>query len=66
MYRHEEDIMMQRDFIAGTSMIFIEDAYPDFPIGNFVTDIIVNNQSVSATAEKYKPEAEASIAKIGK
>lgn len=66
IYNHEEDIFIMRDHINGTGQILLDDAYPDFPIYKFVEDIIVNNQSVTATAEKYKPEAEASIAKLGK
>ncbi|OBZ13095.1 MULTISPECIES: ABC transporter substrate-binding protein [Bacillales] len=66
LYNHEEDILMTRDHINGTGQILLDDAYPDFPTGKFIEDILVNNQSVTATAEKYKPEAEASIAKLGK
>lgn len=66
LYNHEEDVAMQRDHITNTGQILLDDAYPEFPTGKFVTDIIVNNQSVTATAEKYKPEAEASIAKLSK
>ena len=65
MYTHEEDIAMHREHITGTGRTFLEDAYPEYPISDFVTDIIVNNQSVTATSEKYRPEAEASIARLG-
>ncbi|MNI92104.1 hypothetical protein D3C73_1498580 [compost metagenome] len=66
MYGNQEDIDMILQHIKGTGVITLDEAYPDYPTNTFVEDIIVNNQSVSATAEKYKPEAEASIAKIGK
>ena len=64
-YNHEEDIMVMKDKITHTAQIVLEDAYPDYPTGKFLKDILVNNQSVAATAQKYKPEAEASIAKLG-
>lgn len=66
IYTHEEDVAMVRDHINNTGQILLETAYPDFPTNGFLKDIIVDNQSVTATAEKYKPEAEASIAKLGK
>lgn len=65
IYAHEEDILMIRDHINGTGKILLDDAFPEFPIYAFVEDVIVNNQSVTATAEKVKPLAEASIAKLG-
>ncbi|MGN7455674.1 ABC transporter substrate-binding protein [Paenibacillus pasadenensis] len=64
-YNHEEDIMMMKDNINGKGQIVLEDAYPDYPTGKFLTDILVNSQSVTASAQKYKPEAEASIGKLG-
>lgn len=66
IYGHEEDITMVREHIAGTGVIMIDDAYPDFPTYNFVQDIISNNASVTATAEKYKAQAQAAIDKLGK
>jgi len=66
IYTHEEDVAMIRDHINNTGQILLETAYPEFPTSGFLKDIIVDNQSVTATAEKYKPEAEASIAKLGK
>ncbi|AIQ45139.1 ABC transporter substrate-binding protein [Paenibacillus sp. FSL R7-0273] len=66
IYAHEEDVAMLHDHINNTGQILLETAYPDFPTYGFMKDIIVDNQSVTATAEKYKPEAEASIAKLGK
>lgn len=66
IYSHEEDVAMLHDHINNTGQILLETAYPDFPTYDYMKDIIVDNQSVTATAEKYKPEAEASIAKLGK
>ncbi|NIK77217.1 multiple sugar transport system substrate-binding protein [Paenibacillus castaneae] len=66
MYTHEEDVIMTRDHISGTGRILLDDSFPEYPTYAFMEDFLVNNQSVTATAEKYKPLAEASIAKLGK
>ncbi|MFD1953615.1 ABC transporter substrate-binding protein [Paenibacillus thailandensis] len=64
LYGHEEDIQMIREHIAGTGVIVLDGAYPDYPFNSYVEDIIVKNGSVTATAEKYKQQAEAAIAKL--
>ncbi|WP_337099349.1 ABC transporter substrate-binding protein [Paenibacillus sp. YIM B09110] len=65
IYTHEDDILITRDHINGTGKVLLDDSFPEFPTGLFVEDIIVGNQSVTATAEKVKPLAEASIGKLG-
>ena len=59
IYTNQEDIDMIREHIAGTGVITVDEAYTDYPTGAFIEDIIVNNQSVTATAEKYKQQAQA-------
>ncbi|GIP55392.1 hypothetical protein J42TS3_44270 [Paenibacillus vini] len=66
MYGNQEDIDMILQHIKGTGVITLDEAYPDYPTNTFVEDIIVNNQSVTATAEKYKQQAQASVDKLGK
>lgn len=63
-YTDEKDISMIREHISGTGRILLDDAYPGYPTGDFVTDIIKNNASVTATAEKYKAQAQAAIDKL--
>ncbi|MNP77523.1 hypothetical protein D3C76_1749680 [compost metagenome] len=57
---------MIREHISGTGVITVDEAYPNYPTGAFVEDIIVKNQSVAATAEKYKQQAQAAVDKLGK
>ncbi|MNP35913.1 hypothetical protein D3C76_1292660 [compost metagenome] len=66
LYGHEEDIQMIREHIYGTGIIVLDEAYPEYPFNSFVEDVIKNNASVTATAEKYKQQAQASIDKLGK
>lgn len=66
LYGHEEDIQMIRDHIYGTGIIVLDEAYPEYPFNSFVEDVIKNNASVTATSEKYKQQAQASIDKLGK
>lgn len=66
IYTNQEDIDMIREHIAGTGVITVDEAYTDYPTGAFIEDIIVNNQSVTATAEKYKQQAQAAVDKMGK
>ncbi|MGF9698007.1 ABC transporter substrate-binding protein [Paenibacillus sp. MABNR03] len=65
-YTDEKDIAMIREHIAGTGRILLDDAYTGYPIGDYVNDIIKDNASVTATAEKYKAQAQAAIDKLGK
>ncbi|MNC78652.1 hypothetical protein D3C75_1309170 [compost metagenome] len=57
---------MIREHIAGTGRILLDDAYAGYPIGDYVNDIIKNNASVTATAEKYKAQAQAAVDKLSK
>lgn len=66
IYANQEDIDMIREHISGTGVITVDEAYPNYPTGAFVEDIIVKNQSVAATAEKYKQQAQAAVDKLGK
>ncbi|MCL6457100.1 MAG: carbohydrate ABC transporter substrate-binding protein, partial [Gorillibacterium sp.] len=66
LYKNQEDIDMVREHIAGTGVITLDDAYTDYPTNSFVEDIIVKNASVTATAEKYKQQAQAAVDKFGK
>lgn len=65
LYTDEKDIQMIREHIAGTGRILLDDAYAGYPIGDYVNDIIKNNASVTATAEKYKAQAQAAMDKLG-
>lgn len=65
-YTDEKDIAIIREHIAGTGRILLDDAYTGYPFGDYVNDIIKNNASVTATAEKYKAQAQAAIDKLGK
>jgi multiple sugar transport system substrate-binding protein len=65
-YNHEEDIQMIREHIYGTGAIVLADAYPDYPFNSMIEDVIKKNASVTATAEKYKQQAQASMDKLGK
>ncbi|WP_334075072.1 MULTISPECIES: ABC transporter substrate-binding protein [Paenibacillus] len=66
IYANQEDIDMIREHISGTGVITVDEAYPNYPTGAFVEDIIVKNQSVTATAEKYKQQAQSAVDKLGK
>ncbi|WP_128101018.1 ABC transporter substrate-binding protein [Paenibacillus sp. DCT19] len=66
LYSDEKDIAMIREHIAGTGRILLDDAYAGYPIGDYVNDIIKNNASVTATAEKYKAQAQAAVDKLSK
>jgi multiple sugar transport system substrate-binding protein len=65
-YKTEADIAMALEHINGTGKISVEEGIPDYPFFAIMDDIIVNNQSVTATVEKYKAEAQASLDKVGK
>lgn len=64
-YSNEADIQMIRDHIYGTGTTILDGAYPDYPWSSMIDDVIKNNASVTATAEKYKQQAQASIDKLG-
>ncbi len=63
-FTNQTDIDMALQHINGTGRLTLEDGIPDFPFYAFMEEIIVQNQSVSATLEKHKPAAEAALAKI--
>lgn len=66
-YHTEEDIKIAREKINGTGMVAItDDGVPNYPFYKIVEDIIVNNQSVTATVEKYKAQAQDAVSKIKK
>jgi len=64
IYGFEDDIAMLREHIAGTGLITIDDAFPDFPTYAFTEEIIVKNASPAATAEKYKAQAQEAMDKL--
>jgi len=61
LYKHEEDISMLKAHIVGTGLTELDEAYPEFPYGEVVDDIIVNNVSVTAAVEKQKQKAQAAM-----
>ncbi|MNC07313.1 Bacterial extracellular solute-binding protein [compost metagenome] len=65
LYKHQEDINMVREHIAGTGMTSLDDAYPNFPMYEFIEEVLVKNTSVTAAAEIYKQQAQAAIDKLG-
>ncbi|MHA7965126.1 ABC transporter substrate-binding protein [Paenibacillus sp. CAU 1782] len=65
-YKTEADIAMALEHVNGTGKISVEEGIPDYPFFAIMDDIIVNNQSVTATVEKYKAEAQAALDKVGK
>ncbi|HEX7057203.1 MAG TPA: ABC transporter substrate-binding protein [Bacilli bacterium] len=63
-FKNEADIRMSLDHINGTGRLSLEEGIPDFPFYAIMDDIIKNNQSVSATLDKYKQAADSSLAKL--
>jgi multiple sugar transport system substrate-binding protein len=63
-FKNESDIKMATEHINGTGRITLEDGVPDFPFTAIVDDIIIKNQSVSATIEKHKPAGQAALDKV--
>jgi len=64
-YKTEADIQMALEHINGTGMISIEEGIPDYPFYAIMDEIIIQNQSVTATVEKYKAAAQAALDKVG-
>ncbi len=64
-YKTEADIQMAIEHVNGTGMISVEEGIPDYPFFGIMDDIIVNNQSVTATIEKFKQQGADSLAKLG-
>jgi multiple sugar transport system substrate-binding protein len=65
-YKTQADIEMALEHINGTGMISVEEGVPDYPFFPIMDEIIKENQSVTATVEKHKAEAEAALAKVKK
>jgi multiple sugar transport system substrate-binding protein len=63
-YMTEEDIRIGLEHINGTGMIFVEEGIPDYPFFSMMGEIFNDNQSVTATIEKYKNEAVAALEKV--
>jgi len=55
---------MALQHINGTGRLSLEEGIPDFPFYAIMDEIIMQNQSVSATIEKHKPTAEAALEKV--
>ncbi|XID90293.1 ABC transporter substrate-binding protein [Paenibacillaceae bacterium WGS1546] len=64
-YKTEADIEMALEHINGTGKISIEEGVPDYPFYAIMDDIIINNQSVTATVEKYKQQGAEALSKLG-
>lgn len=65
LYSTEDDTRIIREHITGTGLVALDEAYPEYPYNDFITDVIVNNASVASAAEKFKQQAQASIDKLG-
>jgi len=64
-YKTEADIQMALEHVNGTGMISIEEGVPDYPFYAIMDDIIINNQSVTATIETYKQQGAEALSKLG-
>src|SRR5690606_32807396 len=65
IYRYEHYVIMLRDHTAGTGVITVDQAFPDFPTCALVDDVVVNQISPAATAEDYYRPAAESLTKPG-
>ena len=63
-FKTEKDIQIALNHINGTGRITIEEYIQDFPFYAIMDEIFVQNQSVSATIEKYVQQAEAALEKL--
>jgi len=63
-FKTQEDIDMALQHINGTGRLSLEEGIPDFPFYAIMDEIIMQNQSVSATIEKYRQDAEAALEKV--
>lgn len=63
-FKNEADIMMAQEHVNGTGVISLEEGIADFPFYAIMDDIIIKNQSVSATIETHKQAGEAALAKV--
>jgi len=64
IYSYEDDVTMLRDHIAGTGLITLDEAFPEFPTWAFVNDVVVNQISPAAAAETYKGIASESLTQL--
>ncbi|MFB9327936.1 ABC transporter substrate-binding protein [Paenibacillus aurantiacus] len=63
-FKNQADIDLALKSVNGTGRLAVEEGIPDFPIYAVLDEIILQNQSVSATIEKHKAAAEAAIQKV--
>lgn len=63
-FNTEADIRMALDHVYNTGRLSLEEGIPDFPFYPIMDDIILNNQSVAATIEKYKQAAQSALDKL--
>ncbi|MBP3965158.1 ABC transporter substrate-binding protein [Paenibacillus lignilyticus] len=63
-FKNEADIKMAIEHVNGTGRLSIEEGIADFPFFTIMDDVIVKNQSVAATLEKYKTNGQAALDKL--
>jgi multiple sugar transport system substrate-binding protein len=63
-FKTEADITMARENVNGTGRLALEEGVPDFPFYAIMDEVIIQNQSVSATIEKHKAAGESALAKV--
>ncbi|GGG23769.1 ABC transporter substrate-binding protein [Paenibacillus abyssi] len=63
-FKNQADIDLGLSKINGTGRLSVEEGIPDFPLFAVMDEVIIQNQSVSATIEKHKAAAEAALAKV--
>lgn len=65
-YQTQEDLDLLIEHITGTGLVVLDGAYPDYPFNTVVEEIIAQNNSVTATVEKYRQQAQDSMDQLGK
>ncbi|TFE23050.1 ABC transporter substrate-binding protein [Cohnella luojiensis] len=63
-FKNEADIKMVIEHVSGTGRLSLEEGIADFPFFPIMDDIIIKNQSVTATLEKYKQAGQAALDKL--
>jgi multiple sugar transport system substrate-binding protein len=63
-FKTERDIQFALNHVNGTGRLALEEGVPDFPFYAIMDEIIMQNQSVSATIEKHLPTAESALEKV--
>ena len=61
----QEDIDIFLEYVNGTGVLEMEEAYPDFPFYPAMDEIIEENMSVTATVEKYRQQAQDAMDRLG-